>query len=356
MNQDLSFPLQGSTAGPTLETALRGLKGWFQPSYKGVEALFADLRMFTPIFQAIGELRCPTDGAYPLDLRVLDTCDITKMTLMEMSETIARSEWDRPAIAILSRLFPIQEDWMVEQIMERGDELDYLPEIFIEALSYFGNNTWDDFYELIDDPGEVITNPDQHCLDFFILYLDQSVDRENFEVGAKHFGWPTKTFGLIHNHPGCSFSRDLLEARLKEAGMDEYLQALDVIIGCTGNIFLDMNMDALNNSCEFMPEFSIENIVRLARDYREALKGRELVERLNREVLADREILVRILKIWDSCFVPEGKKGKHAKPRSVVEILSQKIPGEESEDPQEDWIEVDPDQMSFLETLSPVEA
>jgi hypothetical protein len=284
----------------TFAEGLRFLRSRQLVSFGAAEDALENISNIVKVFAAFREL-FPDGSCLPnLPRRLVDARGISSDGYAEIIG------------AVLSALFPIDENDLAE------DGLQCIP---IQPIS--PSMSWDEFDELLENPGNFLDYDDDDPLRFYIMVwtIGNGVDKETWDTLSDGLGW-----GVKYPRPlmktDQAFDVDLLEKNLLAAGLAPFMAAIKIAWKDTGIALLDWDMEN-----DFYPDFTTENIVRLAREWQE---GKDLLEDLNLAAAmwqADRDVFGLVVDVMSRSL---SKKPKAAK--TLMEVFAQE--GDDDELPE----------------------
>ncbi|MCD4671403.1 MAG: hypothetical protein K8R77_01960 [Anaerolineaceae bacterium] len=132
-------------------------------------------------------------------------------------------------------LFPLDEYSEIQEGEDWGD-----PRLIIPlAQSPFGNFSWDEWEEMLEDISSYGPN-DSLAVFFRMIHLE--VDKDDWQKANKHFGWNLSAPHLFKDDANRSFSYALFTTKMHEAGLEMYYKAYQLVNFGTGNRLLDFSL------------------------------------------------------------------------------------------------------------------
>ena len=193
-------------------------------------------------------------------------------------------------IGAVAALFPIEEDAIYQNMDEADSQV-----LVIEPQNY--SMSWDEFSELIDDPGNLAIHKDTWAFPMLIWTLGYSVGDKTWDILSDNLGWNVKyPKRMVESDTYILMPR--LAARLKKAGLSIFVNAIQVAWHDTGNYFFDFDPYDESNY-EPLPPFTADSICDLKREYDKAKPIIEEYERAERMLRADPSIYQTLVDLMD---------------------------------------------------------
>ena len=209
--------------------------------------------------------------------------------------------------------------WNFEEALFNCDEYyeDGMPRIEIEPITWLPWS-WDSWDEVLSEVEQQA--PEQWSLPIFLLALDQTYGRTNWNKMAETFGWPVEIQPKWWKKPGSDWTLDYerFQAMMKEQGLGKFLTAYECTFRMTENLFMDYDYNENEMQYE-LPALSVEGVRSLAEVHQKALAILAELEEACELVVETPGYLVNIYNIWAACL----EQRKEQRPRTLMQIYEE---------------------------------
>ena len=204
--------------------------------------------------------------------------------------------------------------------------VDFLAERYLIPESMGYPMSWDQFFEICSEPEQY---PVYEVFLFFSC-LGFGED-DSFNKASQEYGWGVE-YPPSNNKKNLYLDGNLFVEKLRAAGLDDFITAIEVYEYSTGNAYFDVNLyDEMWLENFDLPDFSVEGCKALITEWEEAQEIETKLQRAEEHFKNDRSSVAKLLlDLWVSSL--KRRPDENEKPKTLIEIFTEDEELEEGEE------------------------